>query len=105
MKREHRILFTSWSATVIIASVLAGLAVSVLAECSLRPGMRVLGEADGFTSLPDVEIGLIRARGRRSPIIEAMAQHILESLDNLTSPGFEGEIRLKRAGAGLQPRW
>ncbi len=107
MKREHRVLFTSWSATVLIASVLAGLAVSVLAECSLRPGMRVLGEADGFILLPDVEIGLIRARGRRSPIIEAMAQHILESLDNLTSPGFEGEIRLKRAGAGagLQPRW
>lgn len=106
MRREHRILFTSWSSTVITASVLAGLSVSVLAECSLRPGMRVLTEAEGFLPLPDVEIGLIRARGRRSPIIEAMAQHIIESLDNLTTPAFEQEIRVKRqAGSGLQPRW
>jgi DNA-binding transcriptional LysR family regulator len=105
MKREHRVLFTSWSATVITASVLAGLAVSILAECSLRPGMRVLGEADGFMKLPDVEIGLIRTRARRSPIVEAMAQHILESLDNLSQPGFEAEIRVKRSGSGLQPRW
>ena len=68
--------------------------------------MRVLTEAEGFLPLPDVEIGLIRARGRRSPIIEAMAQHIIESLDNLTTPAFEQEIRVKRqAGSGLQPRW
>lgn len=105
MRREHRVLFTSWSATVLIASVMAGLAVSVLAECSLRPGMRVLGEADGFIPLADVEIGLIRAKGRRSPIIEAMAQHILESLDNLNAPGFDQEIRLKRPAAAMQPRW
>jgi DNA-binding transcriptional LysR family regulator len=105
MNREHRVLFTSWSATVLIASVLAGLAVSVLAECSLRPGMRVLSEADGFTKLPDVEIGLLRAKGRRSPIVEAMAQHIVESLDNLSSPGFEGEVRMKRQVAGMGARW
>ncbi|MGL4490665.1 MAG: LysR substrate-binding domain-containing protein [Rhizobiaceae bacterium] len=105
MKRDHRVLFTSWSATVLIASVLAGLAVSVLAECSLRPGMRVLTEADGFAKLPDVEIGLMRAKGRRSPIVEAMAQHIVDSLDNLSTPGFEGEIRLKRQSAGVGARW
>src|SRR5690606_30595891 len=39
MNREYRVLFTSWSATVIIAAVLSGLAVSVLPECALRPGM------------------------------------------------------------------
>jgi DNA-binding transcriptional LysR family regulator len=105
MKREHRVLFTSWSATVIAASVLAGLAVSVLAECSLRPGMRVLNEADGFVKLPDVEIGLLRAKGRRSPIVEAMAQHILESLDNLSAPGFESDVRVKRQSAGMGARW
>ncbi len=112
MKRDYRVLFTSWSATVISATVLSGLAVSVLAECSLRPGMRVLGEADGFTKLPDVEIGLIRARGRRSPIAEAMAQHVIESLDNLTTSGFglpiaddQAAIRVRRPQASIQPRW
>ena len=48
MNREYRVLFTSWSATVIIAAVMSGLAVSVCPNARLRPGMRVLGEADGF---------------------------------------------------------
>jgi DNA-binding transcriptional LysR family regulator len=112
MKRDYRVLFTSWSATVISASVLSGLAVSVLAECSLRPGMRVLTEADGFPPLADVEIGLIRARGRHSPIVDAMAQHVIESLDNLGPPRFgmpmaddSAAIRLRRTPASMQPRW
>ena len=92
------------------ASVLSGLAVSVLAECSLRPGMRVLTEADGFPPLADVEIGLIRPRGRHSPIVEAMAQHVIESLDNLGPPRFgmaddSAAIRLRRPPALTQPRW
>ena len=60
MNRDYRILFTSWSATVIIAAVLSGLAVSVLPECALRPGMRMLGESDGFGALPDCRIGILR---------------------------------------------
>src|SRR5690606_20381948 len=59
MDREYRVLFTSFSATVIIAAVLSGLAISVLPECALRPGMRVLGEADGFRPLPDCRIGIM----------------------------------------------
>jgi DNA-binding transcriptional LysR family regulator len=112
VKREYRVLFTSWSATVISASILSGLAVSVLAECSLRPGMRVLSEADGFPKLPDIEIGLIRARGRQSPIVDAMAQHVIESLDNLGPTGFgnglaedQAAIRVRRTAGPIQPRW
>jgi DNA-binding transcriptional LysR family regulator len=112
VKRDYRVLFTSWSATVISASVLSGLAVSVLAECSLRPGMRVLSEADGFPKLPDIEIGLIRARGRQSPIVDAMAQHVIESLDNLGPTGFgnglaedQAAIRVRRTAGPIQPRW
>jgi DNA-binding transcriptional LysR family regulator len=111
-KREYRVLFTSWSATVISASILSGLAVSVLAECSLRPGMRVLTEADGFPRLPEVEIGLIRARGKQSPIVDAMAQHVIESLDNLGPTGFgngmtddQAAIRVRRSAMSAQSRW
>ncbi len=85
--RDYRILFTSWSATVVIAAVLSGLAISVLPECALRPGMRVLGEADGFAPLPDIRIGIMRGQfAGPSPIVEALARHISESLDNISVP-------------------
>lgn len=86
MGRDHRILFTSWSATVIIAAVLSGLAVSVLPECALRPGMRVLGEADGFGPLPDINIGILRGHTSKADIVDALARHISESLDNISAP-------------------
>lgn len=89
MNREYRILFTSWSATVITAAVLSGLAISVLPECALRPGMRVLGEADGFGALPDCKIGIMRGHTSRPDIVDALARHIAESLDNISIPATE----------------
>ena len=84
MKREYRILFTSFSATVICAAVLSGAAISVLPECTLRPGMRVLGEKDGFPALPDCRIGLLRGRSNQPELVDALARHITESLDNIS---------------------
>jgi DNA-binding transcriptional LysR family regulator len=84
MGRDYRVLFTSFSATVITAAVLSGLAISVLPECALRPGMRVLGEADGFGELPDCMIGIMRGQTERPDLVEALARHISESLDNIT---------------------
>lgn len=89
MGREYRVLYTSFSATVIAASVLSGLAISVLPECALRPGMRVLGEADGFATLPDCQIGVMRGPTQRADLVEALARHIAESLDNITVPAAE----------------
>jgi DNA-binding transcriptional LysR family regulator len=86
MERDYRILFTSWSATVIIAAVLSGQAVSILPECALRPGMRVLGEADGFGALPDVRIGIMRGHTSKAELVDALARHISESLDNISLP-------------------
>jgi DNA-binding transcriptional LysR family regulator len=83
--RRHRLLYVSWNSTAVAAAVLAGLAVSVLPESALRPGMRVLGEHDGFPALPPVEIGLLRARAQPSPVVEALAGHIVSSLDNLSA--------------------
>ncbi|PSJ61681.1 LysR substrate-binding domain-containing protein [Pseudaminobacter soli (ex Li et al. 2025)] len=89
MQRDYRILFSSWSATVITAAVLSGLAISVLPECALRPGMRVLGEADGFGALPDCKIGIMRGHTASADIVEALARHIAESLDNISRPPVE----------------
>ncbi len=83
--RRHRLLYISWNSTAVGAAVLAGLAVSVLPESALRPGMRVLGENEGFPALPPVDIGLLRARGQPSPVVEALAGHIVSSLDNLST--------------------
>jgi DNA-binding transcriptional LysR family regulator len=85
--RKYRVLYTSGNSTAISAAVLAGLAVTVLAESALRPGMRVLSEADGFPRLPSCEIGIIRSwNSNPSPVIDKLAEHIVSSLDNLSVP-------------------
>ena len=67
--------------------MLAGLAVSVLPESALRPGMRVLGPADDFPTLPSCKIALVRNRADPSPLSDALAGHIISSLDNLSGAG------------------
>jgi DNA-binding transcriptional LysR family regulator len=85
--RKYRVLYQSANSTAIAAAVLAGLAVTVLAESALRPGMRVLGEAEGFPRLPNCEIGLVRSWSRpTSAIVDKLAEHIASSLDNLSVP-------------------
>ncbi|HEY6631595.1 MAG TPA: LysR substrate-binding domain-containing protein [Rhizobiaceae bacterium] len=116
MNRDYRVLFSSFSATVITAAVLSGLAISVLPECALRPGMRVLGEADGFGLLPDCRIGIMRGHSARADIVEAIASHISDSLDNISvpmaqEPGFDfaamtSAVRGRRVKhSHLMPGW
>ncbi|HEX2137373.1 MAG TPA: LysR substrate-binding domain-containing protein [Microvirga sp.] len=83
--RPFRILYVSWHSTAVGAAVLAGLAVSVLPESAVRPGMRVLGPSDGFPALPSCKIGLIRNRRDANPLADALGFHIRQSLDNLGS--------------------
>jgi DNA-binding transcriptional LysR family regulator len=84
MGRPYRVLYSSWNAGAVAAAVLAGLAVSVFPESGLRPGMRVLGSAEGFPELPFVRIGLMRNPHESSELAEALAEHIISSLDNLS---------------------
>lgn len=83
--RRFRVLYASWNSTAVGAAVLAGLAVSVLPESAVRPGMRVLGAAEGFPTLPTCRIGLLRTRFDPSALTTALAEHIVQSLDNLQS--------------------
>ncbi len=83
--RPYRVLYTSWSASGIAAAVVAGLAVTVLPESALRPGMRVLTEAEGLPKLPKVEIGLVRSWLQpTTPLVAALGDHIVSSLDNIS---------------------
>ena len=82
--REYQVLFTSWSSTVVASAVLAGLAVSVLPESALRPGMKVLSQADGFPPLPPVQIGLMKRPGLSPSLANAITDHITACLDNIS---------------------
>jgi len=82
--RDYQILFTSWSSTVVTAAVLAGMAVSVLPESALRPGMKVLTSADGFPPLPPVQIGLMKRPGLSVSLMSAITDHIAACLDNIS---------------------
>lgn len=85
--RKFRVLYQSSNSTAVGAAVSAGLAITTMAESALRPGMRVLGESDGFPRLPMCEIGIVRSWHRpSSPLIDALAEHIVSSLDNLSVP-------------------
>lgn len=79
----HRLLYVSWSSAAVTAAVLAGLAVSVLPESALVPGMRVLGPADGFPALPSCKIGLVRNARATSPLADALELLIEQSLHHL----------------------
>jgi DNA-binding transcriptional LysR family regulator len=82
--RPYRVLFTSANSGAVAAAVLSGLAVSVFPESALRPGMRVLTPAEGFCELPSCGVGLIRNPHERPKLAEALAGHIISSLDNLS---------------------
>jgi DNA-binding transcriptional LysR family regulator len=91
MGRPYRVLYSSWNAGAVAAAVLAGLAVSVFPESGLRPGMRVLGAADGFPELPSCRVGLLRNPHQPSALAEALAEHIISSLDNLSTAADAAE--------------
>ena len=82
--RAYRVLYSSSNAGAVAAAVLAGFAVSVLPESGLRPGMRVLSPADGFPELPSCRIGLVRNPHESTALAQALADHIISSLDNLS---------------------
>jgi DNA-binding transcriptional LysR family regulator len=89
--RKYRVVYTSTNAAAIWATVLSGLAVTVAPHLALRPGARVLTERDGFPPLPICEIGLMRSWHRpSSPIVDKLAEHIVLSLENHSTPTVAG---------------
>lgn len=78
--RAYLVRYTSWSSAAVAAAVMAGLAVAVLPESAVRSGMRVLTPAEGFPPLPSVKIGLLRARGEASPLLDRVAEHVTQCL-------------------------
>jgi DNA-binding transcriptional LysR family regulator len=80
--RKYRIAYSSPNSTTINVAILQGLAVGVMPEFCVRPGMRVLTRADGFPRLAKFDIGLIRKPGKASSAVEELARHVREGLGN-----------------------
>jgi DNA-binding transcriptional LysR family regulator len=78
--RDHRVAFSSWNAAAVSAAVHAGLAVSVLPTSAVTCGMRVLGENDGFPCLPVCEIGVLRGPNAKTPLADALVEHVIAGL-------------------------
>jgi len=57
----------------------------------IGPGMRVLGSSDGFPELPSCRVGLVRNPHEQSALAEALAEHIISSLDNLSAAADAAE--------------
>jgi DNA-binding transcriptional LysR family regulator len=89
--RAYRVLYTSANSGAVAAAVLSGLAVSVFPESGLRPGMRVLTPGEGFPELPSCRIGLMRNPHDRAKLADALAGHIISSLDNLSEAAHAAE--------------
>ena len=50
--------------------------------------MRVLMERDGFPTLPQCEIGLLRGHREENAVTEALVSHIKRSLNAMTAPNY-----------------
>lgn len=80
--RRCRVAYASPNSNTINAAVLQGLAVAVMPEICLRPGMRVLTAEDGFPPLGTFDIGIVQNPGRASPAAAELMRHIREGLQS-----------------------
>jgi DNA-binding transcriptional LysR family regulator len=77
--RQVRIAYTSLSVAGIYAALDAGLACSALLRSNVRPGLRVLSDAEGFPALPEVSLLLQRSPQATGALIDRLEEHMLET--------------------------
>lgn len=81
MGRGWRHAYNSPSRGGLDVAVTAGLAVTIVPECALAPGLRVLGPEQGYPALPAIEILLYRSAGAGSASVATLAEVIVETPD------------------------
>jgi DNA-binding transcriptional LysR family regulator len=78
--RPWRIAYSSQSIAGIFAAVETGLAVGTILPSNLKPGLVVLGEAEGFPPLPEIAILLLHRSGAESPLLDALVDHVVAGM-------------------------
>ncbi|MEZ5862544.1 MAG: LysR substrate-binding domain-containing protein [Geminicoccaceae bacterium] len=74
--RGWRIAYTNQSIAGVFAAVETGLAVGTILASNLRPGLQVLGAADGLPALPEVTVLMVRRPDAASSLLDALAEHV-----------------------------
>lgn len=87
---ESRVVFSSPNSAAIAAAVTAGLAVSAIPQSTMKPGMKLLTEADGFPDLGSFNIGLLRSSDELPCAASALAEHVIDSLGNIGANAISG---------------
>lgn len=81
--RPYRIAYSSGNSVAVSAAVSQGLAVGAVPELTIRPGMRILTEADGFPPLGTFPIELVNKPGELNGAVDALRKQIASSVSNL----------------------
>jgi DNA-binding transcriptional LysR family regulator len=79
-RRQWRIASVSDSVSGLQAAIFAGLAVAVLPNCAIVPGMRVLDRRQGFPALPSIDLVLLRQHTDPSSAGGRLADFMLRTL-------------------------
>lgn len=74
--RKWQIACVSESVSGLQAAVFAGMAITVLGRCALVTGMRELTPAEGFPTLPKIDLLLYKAPGVSSPAVDALHDYL-----------------------------
>jgi DNA-binding transcriptional LysR family regulator len=73
--RRWNVVLTSSTNSAIVASVMAGMAVTVMEGCLIGPGLKRLAREDGLPPLGEVEIGL-HVKPDASKAVQTLAEYI-----------------------------
>ena len=71
-------------------AVFAGMAITVLGRCALVTGMRELTPAEGFPTLPKIDLLLYKAPGVTSPAVDALHDYLAHYV-GLSSSSINGK--------------
>lgn len=78
--RSFRCTYSSASLLGLVAVVQAGLAVAGLAQQSVPPSLRIIGENEGLPPLPDLEIGILRNPQSTHAAVERLNEFLRRDL-------------------------
>ncbi|AXS39387.1 LysR family transcriptional regulator [Breoghania sp. L-A4] len=82
--RPYCVAYTSGNSAVLSSAARAGLAVTVMPESALRPGLRTFDERDGMPPLPVCDIALLRSARATESVHNALCDHIVASIGNIS---------------------
>jgi DNA-binding transcriptional LysR family regulator len=91
-------VFTSPSQQGISAAILSGLAISVLPQEDVEPGMRIVDGAYGLPPLPKANFTLICSGEGKTPAVQAFGQLILDLSQEITASKIARPGRRRVAG-------